>query len=172
MEQQTVTLIVAGLGIGGTFGGVMVGHFLTRSWQREQWRLDHRREEYRELLGTITSAYMRIISAYESTVPVVDEELKRHIREAKNESFQVLQDRIAIAWELEDTDVLDVWTEAILGLETNGDSIKVAKKFRPMREKITLMANRPAPKRHRLRDLYHRIRYFREIREFKNRRGL
>jgi predicted MFS family arabinose efflux permease len=44
MQQESVTLIVAGLGIGGTLGGIIVGHFLARSWQREQWLLDCRKQ--------------------------------------------------------------------------------------------------------------------------------
>jgi hypothetical protein len=65
--------------------------------------------------------------------------------------------------------VLDVWTEAVVSLERNGDSVRFAKKFKPLRERIVRMANRPAPKRNRLRSFFYRIRYFRQIREFRRR---
>jgi hypothetical protein len=46
---------------------------------------------------------------------------------------------------LEEIGVLDVSTEAIVSLERHRDSISFAKKFRPLREKMTRMANRPLP---------------------------
>ncbi|MGD0100993.1 MAG: formate--tetrahydrofolate ligase, partial [Acidobacteriota bacterium] len=83
-----------------------------------------------------------------------DEQLQRQIMDAKLESFKVLQDRIAIADELAETDVLDEWTEAIVSLERNADSVRFAKKFKPLRERIIRMANHPAPKKSRLRSLF------------------
>jgi hypothetical protein len=53
MDTQIATLIVAGLGIAGTLGGILVGHLLTRSWQQRQWLLDNRRQEYREVLNAV-----------------------------------------------------------------------------------------------------------------------
>jgi hypothetical protein len=67
MEQTTVTLIVGGLGIFGTLAGVVSGHFLSRSWQREQWLLDKRREEYRELINLIAGAYTTFIHILEES---------------------------------------------------------------------------------------------------------
>jgi hypothetical protein len=110
---------------------------------------------------------MRIVSPYDPPIPVIDEQLQRQIMDAKLESFKVLQDRIAIADELAETDVLDEWTEAIVSLERNADSVRFAKKFKPLRERIIRMANHPAPKKSRLRSLFYRIRYFSEIRQFK-----
>jgi len=143
---------------------------LTKSSQEIKARREERRQEYRELLSTLTNSYMRIVAPYEPMIPVIDEEMQKQILEAKLASFQLFQDRIAIAEELEESGVLDVWTEAIVSLERNGDSIDFAKKFRPLREKITRMGNRPPPSRHRFRGLYHRIRYFREIREYERRK--
>jgi hypothetical protein len=166
MQTQTVTFLVAGIS-----GGVsLITYWLTKASQDSKARREERRQEYRELLSTLTSSYMRIVSPYEPPIPVIDEETQKQILEAKLLAFRILQDRIAIAEELEESGVLDAWTEALVSLERNADSVSFAKKFRPIREKITRMANRPPPGRHRLRELYQRIRYFREIREYKQRR--
>jgi hypothetical protein len=141
--------------------------WLTRTTQESKARREERRKEYRELVSTLTQCYMRIVSPYDPPIPVIDELLQRQIMDAKLESFRILQDRIAIAEELAETDVLDVWTEAIVSLERNGDSVQFAKKFKPLRERIIRMANRTAPKKRRLRSLFYRIRYFKEIREFR-----
>ena len=167
MDNGKISLLVAGVSASVT----LITYWLTRESQESRYRRDERRKEYRELVSTLTRCYMRIVYPYEPPIPVIDEQLQRQILDAKLESFKILQDRIAIAAELEDTDVLDVWTEAIVSLERNGDSDRFAKKFKPLREKIVRMANRPAPGRHGLRNLFYRIRYFREVREFKRRRA-
>jgi hypothetical protein len=166
MQTQTVTFLVAGIS-----GAVSLATYsLTKASQESKARREERRQEYRELLSTLTKSYMRIVSPYDPPIPVIDEELERQILDAKLASFQIVQDRIVIAEELEESGVLDDWTEAIISLEQNGDSIQFAKKFKPLREKIARMAKRPVPSKHRIRQLYHRVRYFREIREFNQRR--
>jgi hypothetical protein len=165
MEKEEIALLVAGIGAAAS----LLTFWLTKSSQEGKEQREERRKEYRELVSTLTQSYMRIVSPYDPPIPVVDEQLQRQITEAKLESFRVLQDRIAIAEELSETDLLDVWTEAIVTLERNGDSVRFAKKFRPLRERIVRMANRPAPKKRRLRSLFYRIRYFKEIRDFKKR---
>jgi hypothetical protein len=161
VDSEEITLLVAGI---GAAAGLLT-FWLTRTTQESRARREERRQEYRELVSTLTQCYMRIVSPYEPPIPVIDEQLQRQILDAKLESFKVLQDRIAIAEELAETDVVDIWTEAIVSLERNSDSIRFAKKFRPLRERIIRMANRPAPKKRRLRSLFYRIRYFREIRQ-------
>ena len=163
MQQSTITFIVAGIGV----GGALLTFVLTKSTQEARANREERRQEYRELVTILTKCYMRIVSPYDPPIPVIDPELQRQITDAKLEAFQVLQDRIVIADELENAGILDTWTEAVVSLERNADSVGFAKKFRPLREQITRMANRPPPKEHGLRLLYTRLRYFREIRRFK-----
>jgi hypothetical protein len=165
VDKEEITLLAAGIGIAGSLLTIWV----TKTTQESRARREERRREYRELVSTLTQCYMRIVSPYDPPIPVIDEQLQRQITDAKLESFKVLQDRIAIAEELAETDVLDVWTEAIVSLERNDDSVAFAKKFKPLRDRIIQMANHPAPKKRRLRSLFYRIRYFREIRQFKRR---
>jgi hypothetical protein len=167
VDNGQISLLVAGVSASVT----LTTYWLTKESQESRARREERREEYRELVSTLTQCYMRIVSPYDPPIPVIDEQLQRQIMDAKLESFKVLQDRIAIAEELADTDILDVWTESIVSLERNGDSVRFAKKFKPLRERIVRMASRPAPKQHRLRNLYYRIRHFRQIRELKRRHG-
>ena len=165
MDKEEIALLVAGIGAAVS----LLTFWLTKISQESKARREERRQEYRELVSTLTQCYMRIVSPYDPPIPVIDEQLQRQITDAKLESFKVLQDRIAIAEELAETDVLDVWTEAIVSLERNTDSVRFAKKFKLLRERIIRMANRPAPKKSRLRSLFYRIRYFREIRQFRRR---
>jgi hypothetical protein len=102
LHQETATLIVAGLGIGGTLGGIVVGHFLTRSWQQQQWLLDNRREEYRELLNAITTSYMAFVHIAEQTGlgTTVSPEITLRAEQSAIDSFRTLRDRILIADEV------------------------------------------------------------------------
>jgi hypothetical protein len=58
MDQQTVTLIVAGLGIVGTLTRGPLTQYFARHSQHEQWELDKNTEEFRELLDALPVAYL------------------------------------------------------------------------------------------------------------------
>ncbi len=60
MEANTATLIVAGLGIGGTFGSGFVVQLMARRTQREQWIIDNRKQECRDLLTASAVAFLAI----------------------------------------------------------------------------------------------------------------
>ncbi|MCU1270724.1 MAG: hypothetical protein JWN74_2018 [Acidobacteriaceae bacterium] len=45
----------------GPLVGVLIGAFLTSRIQRRQWLSDRKREEYHELLSTITAAYQEMM---------------------------------------------------------------------------------------------------------------
>jgi hypothetical protein len=54
MDQQTATLVVAGLGIAGTLAGAIVGNAFQARGQHQQWRRDNVCQECRELLGQLS----------------------------------------------------------------------------------------------------------------------
>lgn len=41
----------------GPLLGVLMGFWLTRSWQRKQWLLESKKAEYRELIGTLSRSF-------------------------------------------------------------------------------------------------------------------
>ena len=164
MQQQTITFLVAGIGVAGS----VLTYYLTKTSQEERLRREERRQEYRDLLKTLTTSYMRIVSPYEPALPVIDENLQRQITDAKLEAFRVLRDRIVIADELLYSTIGDVatrWTEAVVNLEHNADSVKFAKRFTEINDALVKMANKPMPKRQILRKWYYRIRYRRQIKK-------
>jgi hypothetical protein len=52
MACNTV-LISGALGIFATAVGAFLGHFLSKTWQREQWLLDNKRQEYRAVSRSV-----------------------------------------------------------------------------------------------------------------------
>jgi hypothetical protein len=116
VDNGKISLLVSGVSAFVT----LFTYWFTKESQDNRASREGRRNEYRELVSTLTQCYMRIVSPYDPPISVIDEQLQRQITDAKLESFRVLQDRIA-AEELAEADVPDVWTEAIISLERNGD---------------------------------------------------
>jgi hypothetical protein len=83
----------------GPLVGLLVGHYLIRSWQREQWLLDSRKQEFRELLSAITSAHVEHISC--TTFRDASSYDLKVWKEAEKRAFQVIADRIYIAEDVE-----------------------------------------------------------------------
>ncbi len=92
MEQGTVTVVVASLGIFGTLCGNFGGLFLSRSWQREQWMRDRRNEEFRELLEALTASMLAENEAMCKTELTAKEREDRRSKTA--DFFQVVDTRI------------------------------------------------------------------------------
>jgi hypothetical protein len=100
---------VAGVGIGGTLGGICVGHFLTRSWQREQWLLDCSKDEFRELIASLTSAAIAIVIYKEARDAKSDraKECLLAVLDTQHSVYRVVASRIYIARDLKDLKVMD-----------------------------------------------------------------
>ena len=134
MQQETVTLIVAGLGIGGTLGGIVVGHFLTKSWQREQWLLDCRKEEFRELLKVLTRSFATICFYSGMRVMVGDE--KKAQEAAQTDAQTTIRDRIYIADDIARLDIYKIWRKATDEFQQDRVYIAFSEKYALIRAMI------------------------------------
>jgi hypothetical protein len=107
--KSTVPLI-------GVFGGLFVGAILTRSAERKKWLNDCRKDEFKELLTTLTGASMALISEYDggraARIYFRPEDVWEP-HDSYMKSLRVLKDRIFIADDLEKLKVFERWTEAM-----------------------------------------------------------
>jgi hypothetical protein len=87
--------------------GLLVGHVLTRSWQYQQWQLDHKRSEYRDLLTKLTLAY----SATRQH-PTLEGDLQEKAFDITDGAFSCMKDRIFIADEVERLRIFERWIAA------------------------------------------------------------
>ena len=111
MEQETVTVVVAGLGIVGTLFGSVVGHFLSRSSQREQWMRDRMHEEFQELLRALAaSMHAEVEAMYQSEL--TPEERKGKTRKTAD-FFQIVQTRIFTFTDVKRLDLKREWLVAV-----------------------------------------------------------
>ena len=125
--------------------GILVGHFLSRSWQREQWFWDKRYQDYEAVLSAVCSAYMAIVRLDKaSTTSHYVPEMVQDVEVTKVDAFRVLRDRIFIAEELEFANILVEWDTAVTNFEMhNCDERTFADRFSKRNGKLVHMALHP-----------------------------
>jgi hypothetical protein len=138
MQQNTVTLVVAVVGIAGTLGGVFLGQHMTQQWQRKQWTLDRRKEEWRELLSALAESLRVQMKVYPGRVLAPDEQ--RAIVEAQSNSFRVIRDRIFIASDVAQLDIEIRWSKALMDHNRDLDPKVLGAAYDAIRKEIVKAA--------------------------------
>lgn len=116
------TIILTIWGAMGPLVGIVLGHRLRKSWQREQWIADNRRREYQELLGTLMRS-AGILMDYRNamgTITAGTAEDQRRRAEAGSEAANVLSDRIFIANDIQEARIPELWSEMTTDYMTKG----------------------------------------------------
>jgi hypothetical protein len=138
--------------LAGSVLGIVLGHVLSRSWQFEQWKLENRRQEYREVLTALATAYTAMqryivepIRGNQRVNLSEQTESERRLEQAKMESFRVLQDRIVNARELELADIIGRWADAFHNFEHTPDDRKFADRYFKIRDTVVKMARDERP---------------------------
>jgi hypothetical protein len=135
MPQAEATLIVAGLGILGTLVGVVVGHMLSRSWQRKQWVLDNRKQEVQELLSALSetiSAQMMTNLPFGSMDPAD----RNRIVEAQARSFRSIRTCVFLARDLDRIQLEQNWVKALGAFEEDRDTGELNTAFIRLRDQL------------------------------------
>jgi hypothetical protein len=138
MDQQTVTLIVAGLGIAGTLAGAIVGNVFQSRIQHQQWRRDNARQECRELLGQLSVNLFSFIDWHKSAraghsgpqAAAVTQQYSNAVLDLHRN----LGSRILIAKELRRARIKERWRSAI-GMY-DGDEKKLDDEYEKLVEDI------------------------------------
>lgn len=138
-------MIVAALGISGTLGGVILGQQLTRSWQREQWLSDNRKQECSDLLTALTNSYLTLLKYHRELLPQTPE-IDTVISQSDIEITRILHDRIFIAEEVARERLGKRWIDAIEHYRGEFDAIAFAVAFSGMQDAILQIALAKVPK--------------------------
>lgn len=138
-ESQTSTIIEYAKSVWlaiGSLVGVIVGAWLTRSWDREKWIKDNRKQECKELLAAISkAATLLFASRMVRDVDVAS-------RDAFLESLKVFSQSIFIARDVEYQQAFDLWKEAVHDYNTTLDHHKCDEKLEQIRTKIIAIATK------------------------------
>ncbi|MGO9776024.1 MAG: hypothetical protein ACLQGT_13145 [Terracidiphilus sp.] len=156
--SQGWTLALVLWGVIAPLVGILVGHYLSRSWQREQWFRDKRYEDYQAVLSAIVAAYTSIIQVGWADYSDLRGEIERgpngitfrktkrsqEIDVIKADSFRILRDRIFIAEELDYGGIFVEW-DTIVTNYSSGEQ-EFTGRFSEFNAKLVRMALNP-PKR-------------------------
>jgi hypothetical protein len=156
------TLALVLWGVIAPLVGILVGHYLSRSSQREQWFRGKRYEDYQAVLSATVAAHMAIIQVYKGDYSDLRGTIQRgrngityrekktvqeEIDVIKADSFRVLRDRIFIAEELDYGGILAEWDTIVTNYAKNTIDERIfAGRFSEFNDKMVRMALNP-PKR-------------------------
>jgi hypothetical protein len=107
--MQRLTIALGVWAAAGPLVGILFGHFLTRSWQHKQWMLDCRKEEFRELIASLTSVAIAIVIYKEArdANSARAKDCLHAILDKQHEVYNVIASRIYIAKDIKDLKIMD-----------------------------------------------------------------
>jgi hypothetical protein len=112
----------------GPLVGVLIGAFLAKKWQRAQWIADTKRSEYRKLLTTLTKTFSGLVRLQGVDVAIGPKE-QRTLSNLEADSINVIRDRLFIADEIQQLNLLHRWTQALRSYDNTHNSDEFAKAF-------------------------------------------
>jgi len=144
MQQNTVTLIVAGLGIGGTLCGIIVGHVLTRSWQQKQWLMDQRKDEFREVITALHDSMVSEATRGRDSFEITSEE-RRDKALKTSDFYRTLGTRVFTAKDVWDLGLEERWRKILDEFREKDDGFVLSEEYeRLLVELVTIATNPPS----------------------------
>lgn len=134
MDQGMVTLVAAGVGVGGALVGIVIGHFLTRNSQHKQWLLDNRKEEFRQLVSALTEATVEHL-AYILSQGTSEPEPRSIWMVAQKRAFCAITDRVYIASDIDKIDASNRYMTLSEKLKTADED------YEPITKDINILIN-------------------------------
>jgi hypothetical protein len=115
--------------------GVLVGALVSDRLQRKRENTDSKKEEYRELLSTLTQASSKIAD-FHGPIANHSPDEERAYYEAKEKALIVIDNRLFITKEIEKIDLRTRWISAVHDVENGGHSLEFRRTVRQMMRQI------------------------------------
>jgi hypothetical protein len=112
----------------GPLVGVFIGAYLARRWRRDEWIADNKRSEYRKLLTTLAKTFTSIVELRASGVALGPKE-QRRLFNLEVQASAVILDRIFIAEEVKEMNLLKRWNQALRTYDNSLDADTFGKEF-------------------------------------------
>jgi hypothetical protein len=130
------------LGIWSALGplvGILIGHSITKAWQKEQWIAENKKQEYRELLSILSKAFTLLVHYHLNETEQSSEDEAR-VAEAEADALRTMHDRIFIVKEIQEENVLPRWINAVREFKKTSDSEVFAHCFGEISNEIVTSA--------------------------------
>jgi hypothetical protein len=98
----------------GPLGGVLVGAYLSRSWDRQKWMNDNRKQEFKELIEALTDSATALMK--EQAIRDSSDIFEYNDPEARvkhGNALKIIKSRIYISQDMKEMNLFDRWTESI-----------------------------------------------------------
>ena len=129
--------------LSGMLIGILVGSYLNdRNYRRREYA-NSKKEEYRELLATLTQCSNKI-AEYHGPNDTHSPDEERAYYEAKEKALIVIDNRLFITGELEKIDLRSRWVSAVHDVENGGHSLEFRRIVRRMTRQIISAAKHVA----------------------------
>ena len=124
----------------GPLVGVLIGAYLSTRTERRHWLRDNERLEYRQLFTTLIRSYSTIVNIKSRSLRTGEDELQAE--QARLESLNVVRDRIFIAPEIRQMQILDTWSTALDHFQAQRDYKAFAAEFAGIMDRLRRSAER------------------------------
>ncbi|HLY40456.1 MAG TPA: hypothetical protein VKR52_04540 [Terracidiphilus sp.] len=123
----------------GPLAGILVGHWLSRSWQREQWELDCRKEEFKELIFAIGSATIELMMYIHSQGSRLPQPESLYL-DAHRIAAKTIISRIYIVSEIKKLDLADRYLTIGDEIRESGASSEALSKMNGLIDEVVAVA--------------------------------
>lgn len=139
LNWKTIRDVVVGIwAVVGPLVGILIGAYIANRNQRKNWIADNKKQEFRELLSALVEASSSLIAFY-TPMALHGPEDQRACDRVEKKSVEVIMDRIFIAREVKELDLLKRWTKA-LSLVRGTDHLTFSDEFVKISSDITAAA--------------------------------
>lgn len=145
MEPTAVSLVATGIGVVSALSGVYLGQRMSRTGQREQWLMDERKEEFRELIVGLEESMRSEVEYAIYTSKYTDEE-RRLLSRKTSDFYTIVRTRIFTANEVKIIDVYERWREALDDHRSEGDIDVLRSRYEALLKDLVDAATAPLPK--------------------------
>jgi hypothetical protein len=121
--------------------GTLVGAYIADRIHRKRDYTNSKKEEYRELLSTLTQAAGKIADFHGPIAEHTTEE-ERAYYEAKEKAVIVIDNRLFVTSEIEKIDLRTRWISAVHDVENGGHSLEFRRAVRQMQRQIVSAGKR------------------------------
>jgi len=138
VTTEAIAVITTSVGIVGSLLGVIIGQQMSRSWQREQWILDRRVDEFRELLDALAESLRVCMTMHaDSLLGVMT---PKEVLATHSNTMRVIRSRIFVFDEVVRFNIETQWSEAVILHQRMGSVEDLGAAFNGIRFQIVKAA--------------------------------
>jgi hypothetical protein len=144
-DLSQINIYLALWGSIGPLVGIWIGHLLTRSWQRRQWVMDRRHQEFQELVAALDASFLAEATRSDSSMELTPEERRDKARRT-SDLFQVVRTRIFVAGDMKKLDLERDWRIAVGLYRKESDGPLFEEAYSELSAKLVELATARGPR--------------------------